>query len=206
MTFSIKQIESLLNRNQIGLVELFSLRRELGVPFKMHPLGFIACTLLIEGPRKLRLHYWPVTGGAQQSAECQIHDHLFEFRSWILAGAVTNVEYKISRNGPEFSTYRTEYSDERSILVKTDLKLRLEECSRVTYNIGSSYDVRTGVLHETVRVGGQPACTVLLTHDVSDSAPLVLGPLSGSARYIYERRAIEESVLAQILPSALVPD
>lgn len=206
MTLSLKYLENLLDRKQIGVVELFSLRRELGVPFKLHPLGFIACTLLVEGPRKLRLHYWPVTGGVQQSAECQIHDHLFEFRSWILAGTVTNVEYKISANGPEFAAYRTEYSGERSILMKTEAKLRLEECSRVTYNTGSSYEVRTGVLHETVRVGGQPACTVLLTNDVSNSAPLVLGPVSGNERYIYERRTLEESVVAKILSSVLVPN
>lgn len=197
---TINQIERLLEQRQIGLSELLTFRRELRTPFKLHPLGFIACTLLVEGKRKLRLHYWPLTGGAQQSPECQIHDHLFEFRSWVLAGAIENVEYILSPSGEEFAEYRAEYSGDHSILTKTGKRLRLAEHSRCTYSAGSTYAVKSGVLHETVLVGNQPACTILLTNDVSASAPLVLGPLSGRDRYVYERKTLEECVVEQILP------
>ena len=199
MTPSLEQLESSFERGQLSLSDLLSLRRELGAPFKFHPLGFIACTLLTEGTRKLRLHYWPLAGAAQQSPECQIHDHLFEFKSWVLAGAVENVEYIAAPDGVEFSVYRTEYAGDRSILSKTGATLRLAEQTRHEYTAGLSYSVQAGVLHETVRGGTDAAFTALLTNDVSAAAPTVLGPLAGLDRYVYDRGALSESIVEEML-------
>lgn len=182
--------------------ELLAIRRELGAPFRFHPLGFIACTLLTEGSVRLRLHFWPAQGGAQQSSNCQIHDHLFEFQSWVLSGAVENVEYVQSAYGAEYSVYKTEYRDDQSILIKTGNLLRLVESSRMIYSTGTSYSVRAGTLHETVRVGSEPAFTVLIARDVSDSAPLVLGPKAGLDRYVYTRSIVEDAVAEKMLAEA----
>ena len=182
--------------------DLLSLRRESHAPFKLHPLGFLACTLLTEGTRKLRLHYWPLAGGAQQSPECQIHDHLFEFKSWVLAGKVENIEYVASPEGREFSIYQAEYFGNRSTLIKTGATLRLAELNRRTFGVGSAYAVRAGVLHETVRVGAESAFTALVTNDVSSSAPMVCGPLGGRERYVYERDILEDAAVEALLAAA----
>jgi len=199
MLSSLSQIENSLERGAVGISELLSLRRELQSPFKLHPLGFMACTLMIDGPRRLRLHYWPVVGGAQQSPECQIHDHIFEFKSWVLSGAVENVEYSASEHGAELAVYRTEYLDDQSILTKTSATLKVVETGRCVYSAGSCYEVPTGRLHETVRLGATPACTVLLTNDASEEAPVVLGPLAGRSRYVYHRQVVPEISVARIL-------
>ena len=199
MLKTISHIESLLEQGKVGLPEILALRRELQAPFKLHPLGFIACTLLTEGSRKLRLHYWPLTGTVQQSPDCQIHDHLFEFTSWVIAGEIVNVEYKLSQSGQEFAEYRVEYSGDQSILTKTPNVIKLTEHNRSLYKEGSTYSVRSGVLHETQRTGLQKACTILLTNDVSESSPLVLGPVSGLAQYVYQRSNIDEAVVEQLL-------
>lgn len=183
----------------MSLSDFLSLRHELRLPFKLHPLGFIACTLLTEGSRKLRLHYWPAVGGTQQSPDSQIHDHLFEFTSWVLAGAVENVEYIDSPVGKEFSVYKTQYSGDQSILTKTGATLKLSEQRRTLYDAGTCYSVSAGVLHETVRVGAAPAFTVLLTDDVSTAAPLVLGPVAGEYRYVYQREVLPEALVAELL-------
>lgn len=199
MTPSLDQVEGQLDCGSLGLADLLSLRRVLRAQFRRHPLGFLACRLLTEGQRNLRLHFWPLSGRAQQNPHCQIHDHLFEFRSWILAGELENVEYGPSSEGPEFAVYKTEYAGNRSSLVKTGAVKRLAELSRYTLSAGAAYQMQAGVLHETVLVNASPAFTVLLTTDVSAEAPLVFCPLDGPERYTYERSVVEEAVVERLL-------
>lgn len=186
------------------LQALLSLRRQLGAPFRLHPLGFIACTLLSEGPSKIRLHYWPVEGGSQQSRNCQIHDHLFNFKSWVFAGKVQNIEYSVCncQSGCEMVEYRTEYVNDLSILSKTGRTLRLKESRRTTYQAGSTYSLSAGAFHETIRLGMSPAFTVLVAQEVSSAPPLVLGPSDGENRYVYRRELLEESVVERMLAGA----
>lgn len=195
MAPSIDKLESDLIQGKVSLSELLYLRRELNRPFTLHPLGFLACTLLACGVRKVRLHLWPVEGGKPQSSQCQIHDHLFQFRSWVMAGSVENIEYAVSAEGQEFAAYRTEYIDTRSTLIKSDKSFKLSELSRRTFGVGSSYVVRAGALHKTERVGNGPAFTVLVTTDMSKSMPLVLGPTDGLERYVYEREALNDTLV-----------
>lgn len=199
---SLDQIERQLECGCFSLAEFLSLRRTLGAPFRQHPLGFLACRLLAEGPRNLRLHFWPLTGAEQQHPQCQIHDHLFEFRSWVLAGTLENVEYGVSPQGCEFAVYRTEYAGHCSSLVKTGETQHLAELGRYTLVPGMSYRVRAGVLHETIRVGATPAFTVLITTDVSTEAPLVLCPPDGPERYTYERHMVDEAVVDALIAEA----
>ena len=199
MSSPIDQLQCKLERRELDLSDLLSLRNELRAPFKLHPLGFLACTLFVEGARKVRLHFWPLVGAIQQSSECQIHDHLFEFRSWVFSGAVENVEYIASPTGQEFAVYQAEYIGDCSKLTKTNSILQLSVRKRCTYGIGSSYEVPASVFHETKRVGTSPAFTVLVTSDVSTSAPVVLGPLDGSQSYMYEREVIDEDIVSAML-------
>ena len=77
--------------------------------------------------------------------------------------------------------------------------MKLTEHNRCVYKEGSTYSVRSGVLHETQRTGLQKACTVLVTNDVSESSPLVLGPVNGLDQYIYQRSNIDEAVVERML-------
>lgn len=202
MSISIDQIRIGLECGRIVMADLLAMRQALRVPFRFHPLGFVACTLLTEGSIKLRLHYWPVHGGVQQSPDCQIHDHLFNFQSWVLSGAIENIEYKRSAIGKEYSVYETEYRDGKSILTKTGQLIRLAEQGRTVFKEGESYSITAGTLHETSRVGGGPACTVLIASDVSSTAPLVLGSKAGLDRYSYTRSVVEEAVVERLLAAA----
>lgn len=200
MNISIQSIKAQLDKNILSVADLLSLRKTLGAPFRLHPLGFISSTLLIEGRHKLRLHYWPVTDQIQQSPHCQIHDHLFEFKSWVVAGAVDNIEYEATKDiGDDFSVYQTEYSEDCSILTKTEAIKRLSVNKRQTYKAGESYTLLAGILHETLRVSNTPAITVLHTTDTSTSAPRVLGPLTGEENYIYNRRLISNEEITEFI-------
>lgn len=192
MNPSLANVADAVESGRLGLGDLLALRSALQAPFRLHPLGFVVCTLLTEGSRKLRLHYWPAAGRDRLSPECQIHDHLFEFRSWVLAGTVENIEYVVDPTGNEFAVYETSYSGNQSILTKTEAIVRLGEQRRIAYSAKSCYSVSAGVLHETVLRGEAPAFTVLFTHDVSCAAPLVFGPMLGESSYVYDRAVVPE--------------
>ena len=204
MAPSISEVTQALEQGSMSLQSLLLLRQQLKAPFRLHPLGFIACTLLSDGARKVRLHFWPVAGASQQSPDCQIHDHLFEFKSWVFAGEVQNIEYSVStsQSGCEMAEYRTEYADDLSILSKTGRTLKLTEMRRTTYGTGATYSLSAGVLHETIRLGAVPAFTVLVAREVSAAPPLVLGPRDGENRYVYRRELLEESAVDRILAGA----
>lgn len=202
MSMSIDQIREGLDCGRIVMADFLAMRQALRAPFRFHPLGFVACTLLTEGSIKLRLHYWPVHGGVQQSSDCQIHDHLFNFQSWVLSGAIENIEYERSEVGKEYSVYETEYRDDQSILTKTGQLIHLVEQGRAVFKEGESYSIAAGTLHETGRVGGSPACTVLIASDVSSTAPLVLGSKAGLDRYSYTRSVVEEAIVERLLAAA----
>lgn len=204
MTLSIEKIEESLEQGKITLHNLLAIRRELHSAFKLHPLGFISCTLLSEGARKLRLHYWPATGGSQQSFNYQIHDHLFSFKSWVLAGAVENIEYVASTTGVELAVYQASYDANRSILTKTRSTQRLVEKTRSIFHSGSSYSIQAGTIHETARTGDSSSFTVLITTDVSSSAPLVFGPLNGDDCYSYVREELPDEAIENMFMSDLL--
>lgn len=206
MSVSIEQIETSLKLGQCSMPKLLRLRRELNAPFKLHPLGFIVCTLFTEGHRKLRLHYWPKGGHIEQSPQCRIHDHLFELKSWVLAGSIENIEYSTSPKGLELAVYRAGYVGNKSILTKTEETIKVSVRSRAVYDTGSCYVVHAGTLHESVRVSYAPAATVLVTTDMSTAAPLVLGSIAGPANFEFKRETIPEPIAEEMLAELLAPD
>jgi hypothetical protein len=188
-----------LERGQGSLDYFLSLRRELGAPFRRHPLGFISSALLSEGQSRLRLHYWPTIEVGQQSGDCQIHNHIFSFKSWVLTGEVENIEYVRSDSGKRYAVYRAEYSGENSILIKTETQVQLKEGRRARHVAGSEYMLASDILHETSRIGPSPACTVLLTNDNSVVAPLVVALPNGLDRYEFRRAIVSESEVSHLI-------
>jgi hypothetical protein len=199
MLSTIREVEEALGDGQAGSPDFLRLRIALRAPFRRHPLGFLSCTLLSEGSRRLRLHYWPVAGAFQQSGDCQIHDHLFDFKSWVLGGLIENIEYTASPTGVEHALYEASYVGDTSVLEKTKATVRLQETRRQSFSAGEPYSVSAGVLHQTVRRGDKPAITVLVTDDRSPSAPLVIGPLNGENRYSYVREPVSEQSIEAML-------
>ncbi len=65
---------------------------------KIHPLGFYAISLGSNNKNvNLRLHIW--NGDlAPQNKNLMIHNHVFEMKSLVLAGKLTNVIYRIDKD------------------------------------------------------------------------------------------------------------
>lgn len=186
----ISNLKRSLEAGQVNARELIEACILAGIEFRIHPLGFVAGTILVEKQFKARLHIWPSIGLHEQSADCTIHDHVFEFTSWVLAGAVDNVEYPDFKIGSGHSAYSTTYSGIKSVLTRTNMRLELGKPVKKTISKGESYVVKSGCLHETRLAGESGAVTLLITRDTGKASPTVVGSVNGEYQYEFERRVV----------------
>lgn len=190
--YSINEFVELLEKKELSLTDILNLREELKKPFKRHPLGFYACTLLEENSRKIRLHYWDLSTSKElQSSELMIHDHIFDFKSWILSGSIENIEYTIDEKGQVYYLYSTLYDRDFSILNKTAESIKISEKNVQVYEKGKSYQMKSAVLHKT-RAMEDKTFTVLYTQDKEIENPRVLASGSSENKIVYERKEIKE--------------
>lgn len=167
--------------------------------FSWHPLGFVVCKLTQEGSAAIRLHLWPLDGGRVQQPQWMIHDHLFDFTSWVLRGTICNREYDADPNGSDRRIYRAGYEGRKSVLTKTPKTIGLRKRREYEVHAGNCYRISSGVLHESILVGQETGVTVLLTEDNNENAPLVVGDLNGKRRYEYKREPVSKTALQQLL-------
>jgi len=189
----LKKISDLKRSLEAGTIDVRELIEDCilaGTEFRIHPLGFVASTILVEKQFKVRLHIWPPIGLHEQSADCTIHDHVFEFTSWVLAGAVENIDYPDFKVGSGRSAYSTTYSGVKSVLTRTSMTLELGKAVRKTISQGESYEVKAGCLHETRLAGESGAVTLLITRDTGKASPMVVGSVNGEYQYEFERRIV----------------
>jgi hypothetical protein len=173
--------------------------RERELPFRWHPLGFIVCTILIDGPFKARLHVWPVDTARSQGPSCQIHDHAFDLSSRVLHGCIENIEYVRDFVGITHARYEVEYRGDVSILERTGDTINLSVSQATLHEPGSLYGVAAGRLHQSRRAGLAPAVTAVVTRDASQNTPSVIGPLDGPVRYEYRRSILSNVELGEAL-------
>ena len=187
---SISDIKRSLEAGQLNARELIEACILAGKEFRIHPLGFVASSILVEKNFKARLHIWPSIGLHEQSVDCTIHDHVFDFTSWVLAGAVENIEYPDFKVGGDRLAYSTTYSGIKSVLTKTNMKVELGRAVKKTISKGESYIVKSGCLHETRLAGESGAITLLITRETGKTNPMVIGADKGKYQYEFERRVI----------------
>jgi len=187
----------------ISAQALIQCAQERKLPFRWHPLGFVVCTLFVDGPLKARLHVWPVDGARSQGSSCQIHDHVFDLTSRVLLGCIENIEYANDPRGGTHARYAVEYKNDVSILERTGDTVNLSLSRATLHEQGSQYRVAAGQLHQSRRAGLMPAVTALVTRDVSGNAPTVIGPLDGPVRHEYRRSVLTNSELEKVLTGIL---
>ncbi|MBI6116726.1 hypothetical protein [Salegentibacter maritimus] len=88
------------------------------IVFQKHPLGFKYFKLgKISNTEEFRLHFW-IDTNENQDNELQIHDHSFNFESFVVYGILKNTKFKskkdISSNG---YIYNVKFRNEKSRLV-----------------------------------------------------------------------------------------
>lgn len=196
MKYNISSFVELLDNNKLSLEDILKIRILLNSPFKIHPLGFYSCTLLHEDNQKIRLHYWDSEiNKEQQSPQLMIHDHIFNFKSWIMLGALENIEYEISEDGDIFDLYSTRYEGNLSILENTNKNIKIIKNKINVYTQGMSYLMGAQVLHQT-RSLTDKTFTILHTYDTDNNIPRVLSNRGRvESEIVFKRKDIDEQQL-----------
>lgn len=198
---SISALQIALDAWSLSPADVIEMCLKRGLEFRAHPLGFISCVIFVEGDRKARLHIWSTSEKLSQGEGVTIHDHVFDFTSWVLAGEIVNRCVLIDGAGTPSSVYEASYTSDSSVLVRKNEILNIMDGEIQKYSTGMRYSMRAGQLHETRSIDSNVAVTVLITHDVSASPPLVIGSLSAHDKHEYHRRLISRDELNEVISS-----
>jgi hypothetical protein len=128
-------------------------------PWTMQEIGLLG--LRLDDRREYRLHVWD-PGSAP--GEPPVHDHPFDFSSWIIVGEMTNTRYEESDSGVEY--FRTRYSRDDEDTRRTDTVLLSAVAS--TFTEGDHYSQLADELHDSRQVAGTVTIFRMAFKDVSE--------------------------------------
>jgi hypothetical protein len=120
-----------------------------------HPLGFVRVPLpgLCDSISDVNLHIWPP--GLKLNDGNDIHYHVFQMRSRVLAGGLTDIQYgdqEVSRDTEgSLWQYRVSYDHANAdhVMQNSGISVALSELRRETLGPGGKYCVPRGVYHRT---------------------------------------------------------
>jgi hypothetical protein len=164
-----------------------------------HPLGFIHVKFVDARFANWRLHLWPLRGNPQKPF-FEMHNHIFDLSSLVIAGKLENTTYAIDGDSQAtHSIYEVRYTASGSTLARTQCPVRCRLDSRATKKAGQTYGIKRGTFHSTRRLGGNAAISFVTMSNTVSTPPLVLGQLRGDQRYEYVRRPVTKKELATVL-------
>ncbi len=162
-----------LNISKSELLDRIKKLRAQGAVVEHHPLGFfrLPLTSLDRLHAGFYLHVWPRIELKKQNATAEIHNHVFDLESRLLAGAVMNIGYSVAKdkNG-NFFVANVLYRDGRSARITTQRRVRCQESSRKEYEAGDTYKMKKGIFHETLPTV-TPAATLMRKSKISKRIP-----------------------------------
>lgn len=155
-----------------------------------HPLGFVSCVIKDhENEVTVRVHYWPNGERRVKNPDWPIHTHAYDLSSFILAGRIQDLQYRV-RSGEAFTVYEVGYYSGGSEIVKTDTQLDLEVVVDARRVAGEQYQVPRGTFHQTQVPVSESAVTLVALTGFGSEAPRVLGA-PDQVRYPYDRQPFD---------------
>lgn len=186
------QIKRLFNESATFgkvLKTLIPLLEKIEIKGKNHPLGFYSFLLCqLNEKENIRLHIWN-NHDSLQDTNLLIHNHLFNFKSLVLFGAVSNCRYKISNEDLKSRgiLYSVNYREGKSVLKKMKSNISISPPTVETVNQGQYYGVENHEFHKSEADSSVYTATILITTKVTDEAPLVFSSKDYGNEMSYER-------------------
>lgn len=150
------------------------IRRD-GTGIRVHGNGFIQIDL----PNNKRINVWGHSAIPRQNVATQLHDHRFDFYSFVLRGTLVNVVYREAASkslDPSHNVYTPQpRAGEDTVLVPFGEPVRLFPKQSEVIMEGDSYRMKAGDIHETFV--NQPTATLMLKGDVHDVPVRVFCPV-----------------------------
>ncbi|MBK3848299.1 MAG: hypothetical protein KKD27_03945 [Gammaproteobacteria bacterium] len=185
------ELERLLDERRLTVFDLIQLCEDANEKLVWHPLGFVSGTFIRHEISKARLHIWP-TDNKKQIGGLEVHDHTFDFTSWVIQGTIESQTFTPENNGELSVAYCTTYTGSESVLTKTSKRISITHQVPLILRAGDKYFFEAGRLHRSRVLGKNPAVTVLITAEGKTESPLVLGPEAGQIEYRYQRSALSK--------------
>lgn len=143
-----------------------------------HPLGFIHADLSplakVAAHERLRLHVWTDDSPSCTDGLGPVHDHVWEGKSAVLAGSLTNSLLRVVKatDGP-YTMSEASYVDDVQYLTIVDKGLDLQEIEQKQVDQGSWYFLPRRLIHST-RINLYPTATLVLANYVDTGRPRVV--------------------------------
>lgn len=167
---------------------------------RVHPNGFIQIDQ--PGGRKVRVHIWPAGDPLpKQGSQHPVHDHIFDMKSQVLRGRMTNLLYDFVKGGDvTHELHRARYRVAHdSTLMPTGDQGRLEVASMTVVPAGSEYWMPAFILHES-KVVVKPTVTLMTATEIYLPAkPVVAVPVGMKVDNSYDRHAMSPEHLWELV-------
>jgi hypothetical protein len=166
---------------------------------RLHPLGFFYAIEELDENVTLRYHLWPKDWSVpRDQVGGEIHDHIFELNSIILAGTLRHQTFDFLPSGQgEHEIVRVAYTQDGSQLARSGERGELKVVSDETYHPGTVYRVPAGTIHRA-DASETPAATLVLAvkNNNNNDTPRVLIEYDHSMPAKFIRAKLQASDLA----------
>jgi hypothetical protein len=118
--------------------------------FQKHPLGFNFLNLgKLSDAVEFRLHVWDSRFGSNDN-ELQIHNHSFDFESFVVSGKIKNTIFRLIKNeGSNGVLYEVKFIDNKSILDVVGENCDIKADSVTFIDEGYFYDLSKDKFHKS---------------------------------------------------------
>ena len=179
-----------------GFLREYLIQKKESIEIKLHPLGFYAIKIGSNHKNvNLRLHIW--NGDlSPQNKNLMIHNHVFDMKSLIIMGQLTNVIYEINgdKNGLPCYTYETSYTNTQSLLTKVNSKSYLSTKRSHDVMSGEYYSLERGLYHESIWRDDNYTATLLRTEAHEHLDPIVISKEDLGDQIAFDRTPVGSNV------------
>lgn len=162
------------------------------IRFQKHPLGFKYFKLgKISETEEFRLHFWIQTNENQDDS-LQIHDHSFNFESFVAYGSLKNIKF-ISKNDDKSNgfIYNVKFRNEKSKLILNSSNQLLKKLNFQIIETGEFYYQKSDELHKSENIKDLTV-SLLKIIKPENKVARVFSPNSLTELPIFERNFISE--------------
>ncbi|WP_220763665.1 hypothetical protein [Flavobacterium sp. UMI-01] len=164
--------------------------------FQKHPLGFKYLKLgNISNFIEFRLHFW-INTNEKHDVDLQIHDHSFDFESFVVSGSIINNKYEIISSGTSKGyVYDVKFRNEKSKLILNTDNCYIQHTESVKINCGEFYSMISSEFHESINDENLTITLLKITKSY-DKTARVFSPKKLSSLSSFERTTltIEENL------------
>lgn len=162
--------------------------------FQKHPLGFKYFKLgKISDTEEFRLHFWIGTHDNQDN-DLQIHDHSFDFESFVVYGSLKNTKFSSKKNKIQNGfIYDVKFRNEKSRLVLNSSEQGLEISSCEIIKTGNFYYLKSDEFHRSENINNLTISVLKIIKPVNKIAH-VFSPKKLTELHSFDRSLISTSV------------